>query len=282
MPNPPRRSAGSARSRSSPRRSQAPSRTPSRSRPRSTPPTSWCATCGARPDCRARGAAAPRPATPAPGTWCRSAAGSCGRCVPGYLGAAGAYGALRPLGSVRAAVAGRQRPARARCGKVPPCQGGHRAPCRPAPPRRAPRAHPERPDLVLAPPEPPSMLRPLLLTSAIALALGACDRTPTEPPMPNTATAPAAPAQVENPLLAASTLPFQAPLFDRIQDAHYQPAIEEGMRQHLAEVRQIAESAEAPGFANTIEALERSGALLTRAASIFFAMTSAHTNEALQ
>ena len=126
------------------------------------------------------------------------------------------------------------------------------------------------------------MLRPLLLTSAIALALGACDRTPTEPPMPNTATAPAAPAQVENPLLAASTLPFQAPLFDRIQDAHYQPAIEEGMRQHLAEVRQIAESAEAPGFANTIEALERSGALLTRAASIFFAMTSAHTNEALQ
>ncbi|HEY4529859.1 MAG TPA: peptidyl-dipeptidase Dcp [Luteimonas sp.] len=126
------------------------------------------------------------------------------------------------------------------------------------------------------------MLRTLLLSSAIALALGACDRTATESPMPATATAPAATAQSENPLLVASTLPFQAPRFDLIQDAHYQPAIEEGMRQHLAEVRAIADSAEPPTFANTIEALERSGALLTRAASVFFAMTSAHTNEALQ
>ena len=126
------------------------------------------------------------------------------------------------------------------------------------------------------------MLRTLLLSSAIALALGACDRTATESPMPATATAPAATSQSENPLLVASTLPFQAPRFDLIQDAHYQPAIEEGMRQHLAEVRAIADSAEPPTFANTIEALERSGALLTRAASVFFAMTSAHTNEALQ
>ena len=126
------------------------------------------------------------------------------------------------------------------------------------------------------------MLRPLLLSAAIALALGACDRSATESPMPNTAAAPAAPAQSENPLLVASTLAFQAPRFDLIQDAHYQPAIEEGMRQHLAEVRTIADSAEPPTFANTIEALERSGALLTRATSTFFAMTSANTNPTLQ
>ena len=126
------------------------------------------------------------------------------------------------------------------------------------------------------------MLRTLLLSSAIALALSACERTATEPPMPNTAATPADAALGENPLLVASTLPFQAPHFDRIQDAHYQPAIEEGMRQHLAEVRTIADNPEPATFANTIEALERSGALLTRAASVFFAMTSAHTNEALQ
>ena len=126
------------------------------------------------------------------------------------------------------------------------------------------------------------MLRPLLLSAAIALALGACDRATAEPQMPDTATAAAAPSQADNPLLAASTLPFQAPVFDRIQDAHYQPAIEEGMRQHLAEVRAIADNPEPPGFANTIEALERSGALLTRATAVFFAMTSAHTNPALQ
>ncbi|MBJ6979766.1 peptidyl-dipeptidase Dcp [Luteimonas sp. MC1895] len=126
------------------------------------------------------------------------------------------------------------------------------------------------------------MLRTLLLSSAIALALSACDRAATESPMPTTAAAPAEPAQGENPLLVASTLAFQAPVFDRIQDAHYQPAIEEGMRQHLAEVRTIADSAEPPTFANTIEALERSGELLSRAGAVFFAMTSANTNPALQ
>ena len=126
------------------------------------------------------------------------------------------------------------------------------------------------------------MLRTLLLSSAIALALGACDRTATESPMPNTPAAAADPAVGGNPLLVASTLAFQAPRFDLIQDAHYQPAIEEGMRQHLAEVRTIADNPEPPTFANTIEALERSGVLLTRAASVFFAMTSAHTNPALQ
>src|SRR5690606_17643186 len=62
----------------------------------------------------------------------------------------------------------------------------------------------------------------------------------------------------------------------------YQPAIEEGMRQHLAEVRAIADNPEPPTFANTFEALERSGALLTRATAVFFAMTSANTNPTLQ
>ena len=42
-----------------------------------------------------------------------------------------------------------------------------------------------------------------------------------------------------NPFFAESTLPFQAPPFDKIHDADYQPAIEEGMKQHLAEVEKI-------------------------------------------
>ena len=126
------------------------------------------------------------------------------------------------------------------------------------------------------------MLHTLLLSSAIALALGASDVAANESPMPQTNPAATAPAQGQNPLLVASTLPFQAPVFDRIQDSHYQPAIEAGMRQHLAEVRTIADNRQAPTFANTIEAMERSGALLTRATSTFFAMTSANTNETLQ
>ncbi|PBJ84191.1 peptidyl-dipeptidase Dcp [Lysobacteraceae bacterium NML93-0399] len=126
------------------------------------------------------------------------------------------------------------------------------------------------------------MLRPLLLSSAIALALVACgDRTAPESTMPATdTTATAAPA--ENALFTASTLPFQAPPFDKLKDADYQPAIEAGMRQHLAEIRTIADNADAPTFENTIEAMERSGELLTRSANVFFMLTGAHTNETLQ
>ncbi len=135
------------------------------------------------------------------------------------------------------------------------------------------------------------VLRTFLLTSAIALALAGCERADHEStmsptaPTADTVSAPADAGDAAlqgNPLMVASQLPFQAPPFDRIEDGHYQPAIEEGMRQHLAQVREIADNAEPPTFTNTIEALERSGELLSRAASVFFAMTSADTNPALQ
>ncbi|WP_430539664.1 peptidyl-dipeptidase Dcp [Luteimonas terrae] len=98
--------------------------------------------------------------------------------------------------------------------------------------------------------------------------------------MPATDTATTAPT--ENALFTASTLPFQAPPFDKLKDADYQPAIEEGMKQHLAEIRTIADNPDAPTFENTIEAMERSGELLTRSASVFFMLTGANTNETLQ
>ena len=122
------------------------------------------------------------------------------------------------------------------------------------------------------------MLRTLLLSSALAVALSACgDRPAAESAMPaDTA------LQDHNPLYVTSALPFQAPPFDRIKDAHYQPAIEEGMRRHLAEVRTIADNPAPATFANTFLALEQSGMLLTRASSVFFAMTGAHTNPTLQ
>ncbi|MGZ7041764.1 MAG: M3 family metallopeptidase [Thermoanaerobaculia bacterium] len=85
-----------------------------------------------------------------------------------------------------------------------------------------------------------------------------------------------------NPLLNPSSLQYQAPQFDKLKDTDYQPALEEGMKRNLAEVDTIANNSEAPTFANTIEPMERSGALLTRAAKIFFALTQANTNDALQ
>jgi peptidyl-dipeptidase Dcp len=85
-----------------------------------------------------------------------------------------------------------------------------------------------------------------------------------------------------NPFFDESPLPFQAPPFDKIKDEDYQPALEEGMKRQLVEIEAIANSNEPPTFANTIEAMERSGALLTRVAKVFFALTQADTNPTLQ
>src|ERR1700742_3925352 len=85
-----------------------------------------------------------------------------------------------------------------------------------------------------------------------------------------------------NPFYAPSSLPFQAPSFDKIHDSDYQPAIEAGMAQQLEEVRAIADNPEPPTFDNTVVALEKSGRLLDRVNSVFDAVTSANTNPDLQ
>jgi peptidyl-dipeptidase Dcp len=120
--------------------------------------------------------------------------------------------------------------------------------------------------------------RLLLVAMIAALGAGAHAAQKSE-----TAAAPAATtAAAANPFFKASTLQYQAPPFDRIHDADYLPAFEEGMKQHLAEIAKIANQKDAPTFANTIEALERSGALLTRTAKVFFAIAQANTNDDLQ
>ena len=87
---------------------------------------------------------------------------------------------------------------------------------------------------------------------------------------------------VANPFFEISLLPYQAPRFDLIEDIHYRPAFDEAMRQKRVEVDAIIADSAAPDFDNTILALEKSGALLSRVSSVFFAMTSAHTNDYLQ
>ncbi|HEX9130398.1 MAG TPA: M3 family metallopeptidase [Gemmatimonadaceae bacterium] len=86
----------------------------------------------------------------------------------------------------------------------------------------------------------------------------------------------------DNPFFVESTLPYHAPRFDLIRNEHYQPALEEGMRQHLAEIDGIAKQMSAPTFDNTIVPMEKSGALLTRTAKTFFGVIGANTNDTLQ
>ena len=85
-----------------------------------------------------------------------------------------------------------------------------------------------------------------------------------------------------NPFYAPSTLPFQAPPFDKIKDSDYQPAIDAGMAQQIEEVEAIANNPAPPTFENTLVALERSGQLLDRASAAFNCVTGANTDDDLQ
>src|SRR5215813_5159391 len=85
----------------------------------------------------------------------------------------------------------------------------------------------------------------------------------------------------DNPLLAQWRGPFGVPAFDRIEPAHFRPAFARAFAAHAAEVAAIAGNAQAPTFANTIDALEASGEALTRAVDLFHLLAGAHTNDAI-
>lgn len=70
--------------------------------------------------------------------------------------------------------------------------------------------------------------------------------------------------------------------FNEICNAHYMPAFEEGIKQGLAEVDAIANNPAAPTYANTIEALESAGELLSVVAGCFYNLASAETNDSIQ
>jgi len=85
-----------------------------------------------------------------------------------------------------------------------------------------------------------------------------------------------------NPFYATSTLPLQAPAFDKIKDSDYQPALEAGMAQQLEEIRAIAENPDPPTFDNTLVALEKSGRLFQRVLPVFNGVTAANRSPELE
>ena len=86
----------------------------------------------------------------------------------------------------------------------------------------------------------------------------------------------------ENPLLSPWTAPFGLPPFEQIQPAHFEPALREAMRQHLAELDAIAAQAAPVDFENTAAALDRAGALLYRIDAVLGSLAASHTSPALQ
>ncbi len=112
----------------------------------------------------------------------------------------------------------------------------------------------------------------LLIAAGIAFSGPVFAQSAAMPPM---TTLPAS-----NPFYADSTLPLHYPAFDKIKDSDFAPAFDAGMSQQLAEMEAIANDPAKPTFANTIVPMEKSGAILSRALSVFFNLVGADTNPA--
>jgi peptidyl-dipeptidase Dcp len=93
---------------------------------------------------------------------------------------------------------------------------------------------------------------------------------------------PAAPAGDANPLLKPWTTPFGVPPFGDIKPEHFLPAIKAGIAQQRQEIEAIANNTQPPTFANTIEAMENAGELLSTVNPVFSNMQSSNTNDQLQ
>lgn len=109
-------------------------------------------------------------------------------------------------------------------------------------------------------------MKNLVIAAAMTCMVCACSQKPAEP---------------ENPFFSEFQSPYGAPDFDRIQLADYEPAFLKGIEQQNQEIKAIVENPEAPTFENTIVALDNSGEILNRVSGVFFALTSADTNDEL-
>ncbi len=89
-------------------------------------------------------------------------------------------------------------------------------------------------------------------------------------------------ADMNNPFFKEYDTEFRVPPFDRILEEHYLPAFKEGIREEQAEISAIVENPDPPTFANTLEALENTGDILTRVSSVFYNLNSSRTNEEMQ
>ncbi|MBX7482708.1 M3 family metallopeptidase [Qipengyuania sp. 6D47A] len=123
----------------------------------------------------------------------------------------------------------------------------------------------------------------ILATVAASALLGACATTPGgEIETMAEASTPASPIPEGTGYFASdSTLPFHAPDFTKISEDDYVPAFEQGMNIQRAEVQAIIDNPAAPTLENTIVALEKSGQMLGRVATVFFALTGSNTTDRL-
>ena len=111
------------------------------------------------------------------------------------------------------------------------------------------------------------MRRNLIVLTVVLAAAAGCAKKTVETPA------------VSNPLIAVFQTPFGVPPFGEIKPEHFMPAFEQGIADQKKEVEAIVRNSQAPTFANTIEVLERSGALLKKVEAVFSNLNSSNTND---
>lgn len=105
------------------------------------------------------------------------------------------------------------------------------------------------------------IFKPVLLMSILVAGLTACSE--------------------KNPLLENYQTWRDTPPFAQVKTCHLVPAYQEAIRQHDQEIQSIVSQSEAPDFANTIEALELSGKLISRIDAVFGTLTNNEMDDEL-
>ena len=88
--------------------------------------------------------------------------------------------------------------------------------------------------------------------------------------------------EIHNPFFEPFQTPHGTIPFDKINVAHFAPAVKEGIRRQNQEIDHITANPDAPTFANTLVPFEKSGALLHCVSTVFGNLLSAETNDAMQ
>jgi peptidyl-dipeptidase Dcp len=113
-----------------------------------------------------------------------------------------------------------------------------------------------------------NITRLLTLSGLVAVMLSSCK---TEPKM-----------NESNPFYSDYSTPFGVPPFEKIYAKHYMPAFERGMTEKRKDIADLVNVKEEPTFANTVEALDRSGVLLDKVSQVFFTQSQANTSDSIQ
>ncbi len=87
--------------------------------------------------------------------------------------------------------------------------------------------------------------------------------------------------QSGNPLLQEWDTPYGIPPFEKIELAHYLPAIQEGIKEQKKELQDILDNPDAPTFENTVAAWELSGKTLDRVSGLLFNLCETEADDAM-